>query len=244
MTTKTAVIYARVSTARQAEEGLPVEGQVQRCKNKAERLGARVLRVFVDAGLSSRTDKRPEFQAAIDYCDTTSVDYFITWSTSRIARNKVDAGLYKLGVARAGTAIVYVSMAIDRSSDGGWMTESVMEIFDEWFSRQVAKDTIRSMVKNAEAGYWNGGRPPYGFRAVPTADNEKRKRLDPVPGEVLMVQKIFDLRLQGYGAKTIAFLLNEAGYTNRGKRWNRASIGSPARARTISPSVPGIRWLP
>ena len=45
-TNMTAVIYARVSTARQAEEELPLESQIQQCKAKAAELGARIDRIL------------------------------------------------------------------------------------------------------------------------------------------------------------------------------------------------------
>ncbi|EGW52998.1 recombinase family protein [Candidatus Endoriftia persephonae] len=159
---KTAVIYARVSTARQAEDELPLESQIQQCAAKAESLGARVDRIFVDEGRSGRYDDRPDFQAAIAYCEVMSPDYLITWSTSRFARNKIDAGMYKLRLAKAGIDIQYVSLNIDRNTDGGWVTESVLELFDELYSRQVSADTTRSMLKNAQEGYFNGGRVPFG----------------------------------------------------------------------------------
>jgi predicted site-specific integrase-resolvase len=46
------VIYARVSTKRQADDGLPVESQVAHCREKAAALKADVARVFIDGGLS------------------------------------------------------------------------------------------------------------------------------------------------------------------------------------------------
>ena len=159
---KTAIIYARVSTTRQAEEELPIQGQVEQCINKASALGADVVREFVDEGISGRSDARPAFQDAIAYAETLTPDYFICWSTSRFSRNKLDAALYKLRLGKAGVHIVYVSLNIDRDSDAGWMTEGVLELFDEFSSRQVAADTMRSMVKNARDGYRNGGRPPFG----------------------------------------------------------------------------------
>lgn len=64
---KTAVIYARVSTARQADDGLPVESQIDQCRAKAAALSAAVLEVFRDDGISGRTSKRPAFQAALDF---------------------------------------------------------------------------------------------------------------------------------------------------------------------------------
>jgi site-specific DNA recombinase len=221
---KTAVIYARVSTSKQAEEDLPIAGQLDQCQAKGLALGAEVLRTFVDEGISGRGDNRPQFQAAIAYCELYSPTYFITWSTSRFARNKLDAALYKNRLAHAGTEMVYCSVQIDRSSDGGWITEGILELFDEFYSRQVAADTRRSMLKNCRDGHWNGGRPPYGYRPVPDEQNPKRKRLEPHPAEALIVREVFRLRREGQGAKSIAVHLAARGHTNRGLPWSKKSV--------------------
>lgn len=230
---KTAIIYARVSTARQAEEELPVEGQVDKCRQKAAELGARVVQVFTDEGISGTLESRPAFQDAISYARTFQPDYLITWSTSRFARNKVDAGLYKQHLAKAGVELVYVSMQIDRESDAGWLTEGIMEIFDEFYSRQIAADTKRSQIRAAQQGYFLGGRVPFGYQVVPAPDDPKRKRLAPEETEAAVVRRIFELRAEGYGAKTIAVMLNERGHTNRGKRWNRSVVWELLRNETV-----------
>ncbi len=230
---KIAVIYARVSTARQAEEELPVESQVARCREKAEQLGANVDRVFIDEGISGTTDNRPAFRDCMAYCDIAGPQYLITWSTSRFARNKVDAGLYKLRLGRLGVEIVYVSQSFDRGTDAGWMTESVLELFDEFYSRQVSADTVRSMVKNARDGHWNGGRTPYGYRSAPAEDNPKRKRLVIDPAESVIVQDMFRMRVLGFGAQAIGVTLNEQGHLNRGRRWNKTSVAALLRNDTV-----------
>lgn len=221
---KRAVIYVRVSSARQAEEELPIESQLEQCKRKALELGARVDRVFSDDGISGTTAKRPAFQACIEYCETAAPAYLITWSTSRFARNRVDAGLYKLRLAKAGVDLLFVSMNIDRETEGGWMTEAILEVFDEYFSRQVSRDTKRSMILNAERGHHNGGPPPFGYQTAPAADNPKRKRLVVNEIEAMIVREIFDLRLRGLGAKLIAADLNERNVPNRRGRWSKAKV--------------------
>ena len=103
---KRAIIYARVSTKRQADDGLPVESQIDHCRGKAEALGCAVAKVFTDGGISGTTDRRPAFQDALNYCAVMDVDYFITWSSSRFARNHLDAGHYKGVLAKYGTRLV------------------------------------------------------------------------------------------------------------------------------------------
>lgn len=232
-TERTAVIYARVSTARQASEELPLDSQVEKCRQKAEALGARVSHVFIDAGLSGRSDRRPEFQAALEFCETMSPDFFITWSTSRFARNRYDAAVYKRHLAACGTEIEYISIPLDRGSDGGWALEAVLEVFDELQSRQTASDTKRSMIKNAQSGHWNGGKPPFGYRAAPDLYDPRRRRLEPVREEAIIAHEIFALRAAGNGAKTIAYVLNQKSKINRNRQWSKASIAALLRNEAL-----------
>lgn len=233
MEKKTAVAYVRVSDPGQAEEELSIPSQVERCRAKAAELGAVVVRVFADEGKSGRSDTRPAFREAISYCESVPTDFLITWSTSRFARNKVDAALYKMRLDAASTGIVYVSQTFDREDDTGWMTESMFEIFDEMQSRMIAKDTRRSMETNARNGNWNGGAVPLGYRVVPDSSNAKRRRLLPNEAEAETVRSIFEMRASGVGAKTIAWKLNEQGISNRGRRWNKHAVLGLLRNETV-----------
>jgi Site-specific recombinases, DNA invertase Pin homologs len=59
-------IYARVSTEGQAEEEVPINGQIDECRKFATSKGWEVTEVFTDAGFSGRTDDRPSFRRMID----------------------------------------------------------------------------------------------------------------------------------------------------------------------------------
>lgn len=221
MTSKIAIIYGRVSTKGQADEELPIDGQVEACRKKAEQLGAQVAKVYVDAGISGRTDERDAFQDAVLYCKTHQVDYFICWSTSRFARNKIDAALYKRDLEKRGTKVAYVSVNIDGGTNEGWITESIFELFDELYSRQVSADTMRSMMKNARDGYFNGGRVPFGYSAQPEG---KRKRLAIDQTEADLVRWIFRTYTEGQGVKSITVQLNQAGRSRRGRKWDKNTV--------------------
>lgn len=217
-----AVIYARVSSARQAEDGLPVESQLEHCRAKAAVLGAEVVREFRDEGLSGRTTRRPAFIEAIDYCERERVDFFVTWSTSRFARNRLDAALNKRTLESFGTRLVYASQDFGEGDDA-WLSEAILEVIDEQYSRTVAKDTRRSMAKNAADGYWNGGRVPFGFEAVAVG---KRRRLKPHDSERRVVEMIYQWCLGGMGTKDIAQTLNKMGVGRRGGGWNKNAVSS------------------
>lgn len=218
---KRAIIYTRVSSKRQADDGLPLESQLASCRAKAEQLGAEVLREFVDSGISGTTDKRPAFQEAINYCSLMNVDYFITWSSSRFARNLLDAGRYKLVLQTYRTRLTYASSDVDVSTDDGWLMDNFFALFDEHVSRRVSSDTRRSMLKAAGDGFFTGARVPFGYASMPDG---KRRRLVPHPGEAETVKRMFDMSLQGFGVKIIAMTLNEAGTLLRGRRWAKNTV--------------------
>jgi len=221
----TAVIYARVSDRKQAAEDISIPAQLELAEKRARELGADTLRTFVDQGRSAfKSSNRPTFEAAIEFAVLMNATYFITWSPSRFARNQIEGVLYKRDLDRAGVKLVYVSMSIDRATDEGWLVDGVLGLIDEMQSRQNAKDTRRSMMRNAQCGYWGGGRTPFGFVSVPAPDNPKRRKLQLLPGEAAIVRDIFSRRVSGFGSKSIATYLNAAGITNRGKSWCKSVL--------------------
>lgn len=219
MTRKTAVIYARVSTARQAADQLPIDGQIENCHARAKVLGAEVLRVFTDPGISGREEFRPGFQEAVAFCKEHKVEFFITWSTSRFARDHIVAALYKRLLSKGGTQMVYCTMDVDTETPAGFVLDGVMAIFDEHYSRAISADTTRSMLKNARDGFWNGGNAPFGYKSVPSERNPRRRDLVVVPAEAWIVQQIFQWRISGAGIRPITKRLNDSGFLKRGKEW-------------------------
>jgi len=221
---KRCVIYARVSSDEQAEQGLSVDSQIEACRRKADALGAAVLQVYRDDGRSGRTDARPGFRQAIDHCKATSPDYLVVWSSSRFARSVVDAARYKDALQGLRTRVVYASQDINIWTDEGWLTDSIQQIFDEHTSRTIAKDTKRSMLSAARSGFFMGGRVPYGYRAVPAPDDPRRRRLQVDDDEAAVVRAIFRHSAQGIGAFAIAQLLNDQGFTLKGRPWTKNAL--------------------
>lgn len=222
---KTAIIYGRVSTKGQAEEEVSIPSQAEGGERLAAKLDAQVVRVFLDEGRSAfKADNRPVFRAAIDFAILRKIDYFITWSSSRFARNKIEAAMCKLELDRAGVSLQYVSARVDRSTNEGWVYDSVVEIFDELRSRDTSKDTRRSLIHNAEQGYWVGGLAPFGYVSVPAPDNPRRRKLIPLPEEAARVREVFNLRLKGLGGKVIAARYNAAGIRYRGRPWSKPKV--------------------
>lgn len=65
-----AVIYCRVSSDRQVNEGHGLNSQEKRCRDFANVKGYKVVKVFYDEGVSGGLFDRPAMKSLINYLDT------------------------------------------------------------------------------------------------------------------------------------------------------------------------------
>lgn len=80
-------IYARVSTAAQAEKGYSLETQVEACEKKAVSLGATFIKQYIDDGYSGAYLERPALDDLRDAVAAGLHDYVIVYDTDRLARD-------------------------------------------------------------------------------------------------------------------------------------------------------------
>ena len=92
-----AAVYLRVSSPGQVRtdydpEGLSLPAQRTACERKASAIGAKVVRRYVEPGVSGGAlVKRVAFRQMIeDIRELCDIDYVIVWSVSRWARNQED----------------------------------------------------------------------------------------------------------------------------------------------------------
>jgi DNA invertase Pin-like site-specific DNA recombinase len=232
---KRAIIYARVSTQRQADDGVSMESQIEQCRVKAHALGTEVVEVFRDDGVSGRSDKRPGFQAALAYCAAHKVSHFVCWSTSRFGRNLEEALKNAKQLLEWGTKAAYVHQDIDLDTDAGWMLGVMTGMMDEIYSRNVARDTLRSMITASRDGFFVGGRAPFGYRIERVG---KRSKLAVHDDQAAIVRKMYALALdEGLGAQAVALRMNAAGLLREGKAWGKNSVMMILK----NPSYMGVR---
>ena len=112
-----------------------------------------------------------------------------------------------------------------------------MSNFDEDQSRQTAKFTLDTMMRNAEAGFWNGLVPPFGYNSeiAEMRGPKAKKRLVIEPSEELMVQQMCRMKRIGIGhghghgrgqmgCKKIVCHLNANRTTLRGRKWHVSNV--------------------
>jgi site-specific DNA recombinase len=226
-------LYARVSTTRQAEKELSIPDQLRQMREWCKGQGLAVAVEYVEPGASATDDKRPVFQQMISEATLSPSPYeaIIVHSRSRFFRDLFQFLSYERALKRVGVKVLSITQ---QTSDdpGGEMARTMFSLFDEYQSKENSKHTLRAMVENARQGYFNGTRPPFGYRAVEAearGRRGKKKRLEIDPAEAAIVRRVFNLYLHGYkgsplGEKSIAAHLNGKAITLRGQKWTKNKV--------------------
>jgi len=117
-----------------------------------------------------------------------------------------------------------------------------MELFDEHYSRALARVTIRGMTENAKKGYWNGGYPPLGYVVEKDKNGKSKLKVNPVWTPV--VKKIFDLSYRGVGAQRICQILLKEGIKNKnGRAFTKNTIWAFWKTKSIWMQPPSIKRI-
>ena len=166
---KRAVIYLRVSTARQASKGDSAEGysipqQREYCYRKAQELGAEVVEEFVDRGASARSANRPELQRMLGWLKDSKAteglgaDFVIVHKIDRLARNRADDVEIIAAIKQGGADLVSVSEQID-DTPGGKLMHGIMASLAEYYSANLSTEAKKGMAQKAKNGGTHGVAP-------------------------------------------------------------------------------------
>ncbi len=158
-----ALIYLRVSTARQATkngeaEGYSIPAQREACLRKARELGAEVIEEFVDAGASARSADRAQLQLMLQRVRAGDISYVIVHKLDRLARSRIDDAEIATVFHLSGTTLVSASEQIDDSPSGS-LLHGIMAAIAEHYSNNLSHEAKKGMAEKVRRGGTNGVAP-------------------------------------------------------------------------------------
>jgi len=214
----TAVIYTRVSTTGQAEEGVSLDAQLSRARSYAAQQGMEVLGEFCDAGVSGKSVKnRPEFRAALDMaCKQKATLVF--YSLSRISRSTRDLMEIAERIKRAGAGLASLQEQIDTTTAMGCFLFTILSALCA-LERELIGERTRTAIRHLRDNGQVYGHTPYGFAAT----DDGRLVEDPV--EQGHLRQMCAWREQGRSTRWCANTLNAAGIpAKNGGTWNQSVV--------------------
>lgn len=160
--------------------------------------------IYADEGISgTRADKRDEFQKMIKACLSGKIDYIITKSVSRFARNTVECLEYVRMLKSRGIGVLFEEQNIDTLKSDSELYLVIYAGFAQSESESMSKNITWSFRKNFEEGkvtFIYGKILGYrkGDNGEPEIDEE----------EAVIVEKIFDFYLSGMTLRGVAEAIN------------------------------------
>lgn len=198
---KSAGIYIRVSTFDQAREGFSLGEQEERLKEFCNFKRYNIYKVYQDAGISAKNDKRPAYQEMIEDVKKGNINVIVALKLDRLTRSVYDIEKLMKFVNDYECDIDCMADESNTTTSNGRM---VMRIMTSVSQNEIEKCSERT--KFGMAGAIKNGHIPnrtgLGFK-------RKNKKLVPDPLTKDIIVRIFDLYLEGKSHQAIANIYNK-----------------------------------
>lgn len=165
-----AAIYARVSTERQ-ERQQTIDSQLAALSAWAEEAGheLKAEHAFRDEGYSGARLDRPGLDALRDAVRDAEVDIVAVLSPDRLARKYAYQVLLLEEFRRAGCTVTFLNHTIS-DNPGDQLLLQIQGAVAEYERALLGERFRRGKLQKARAGWFIGGRAPYGYRYMPCRD--------------------------------------------------------------------------
>ena len=175
--------------------------------------------IYYDEGITgTKKEKRPALLRLIDDCEHKKIDFIVTKSISRFARNTTDC----LELVRKLLELtVYIYFEKENLNTGSMESELMLSILSglaENESVSIAENSTWSIQHRFQNGTFKLAYAPYGYDVI-------EGKLVLQPKQATIVKAMFDQTLAGIGTDAIAKELNAKEIpAKRGAHWTATTI--------------------
>lgn len=198
---KSAGIYIRVSTFDQVREGFSLGEQEERLKEFCNFRRYNIYKIYQDAGISAKNDKRPAYQEMIEDVKKGNINVIVALKLDRLTRSVYDIEKLMKFVNDYECDIDCMADESNTTTSNGRM---VMRIMTSVSQNEIEKCSERT--KFGMAGAIKNGHIPnrtgLGFK-------RENKKLVPDPLTKDIIVRIFDLYLEGKSHQAITNIYNK-----------------------------------
>ena len=222
---KKAAAYARVSTLHQSD--LSLVGQFEECDRYAEGNEIEIVAYYADKE-TGKVNRREQLDELIDHANRGEFEYILVDDFDRFSRAGARGEVFIQDLEeKTGVRVIAVRDLVDTSTYMGKVYRGMKLILSGAERDRIVEKTKVRMKNYASMGYWMGGNPPYGLKAVEVKDKEgkPRKVLEVDEQEAPVVHEIFALFAQGKSINFICEFFADRKILNRkGKPWSKTAI--------------------
>ena len=205
-----ALLYARVSTDKQADKDLSIPAQLQAMRDYARQHGWTIAEEFVEPGASAKTAERPVLQRLLSRVRDADakVNVVLVHKIDRLARNVYDHAAIKALLTANDVRLASVVENVDESVSGQ-LIENIMASLAQFYSSNLAEEVKKGMRQKVLKGGWPH-KPPRGYVVVKNQDGKAQIEIHHREGPLM--RRAFELYATGwYSMRALARRLAKEG---------------------------------
>jgi len=230
-----AVIYCRVSTQEQRDEGFSIEAQLSSLTTYAHAKGIQIIDVITESE-TAKSSGRPGFTKILELLRSRQVNAVIVEKTDRLYRNLRDRVLLDDLAPEIHLVKENVILSPTSKSHEKFMHDIKLVVAKNYIDN-LREETIKGMSEKAKAGLWPS-HAPTGYQNI---SDGSRRIITPVPDVATKIEHIFRLYSSGdYSLEALALEAKRIGLLTRAKKpYGKTGIQALLR----NPLYAGIvRW--
>lgn len=191
-------------------ESNSISNQRDFINNSVERnmTNVNIIDYYIDDGFTGTNFNRPDFQRMLKDIERGIINCVIVKDLSRIGRNYIDTGTYlERYFPQHGVRFIALNDGIDNYQQSYDISMPIKNIVNAQYARDISSKVITAIRTKQQNGEFIGGFAPYGYMKDP--NNKNHLIIDHYAAAV--VQRIFNMYVEGYGQIGIAKTLTAEG---------------------------------
>jgi site-specific DNA recombinase len=222
------IAYLRVSTEKQASQGVSLAAQEEKANQYAALYDLDLVDVIIDRGQSAKDLNRPGLTKALAALKNGEADALLVVKLDRLTRSTKHLGqlLDEYFSPDKGAQLISVGDEVNTRTAAGRLVLNVLMSVSQWEREAIGERTSAAMAHKKMNGEYTGGRAPYGW-SVGTDGS-----LVAIDDEQQTIRLAKQLREEGKSLRKVGEFLSESGRLPRsGGKWHASSIKVVLKAR-------------
>lgn len=207
-------IYVRVSTEEQSREGFSLQEQKERLQEFCKFKRYDIYKVYEDAGISAKNDKRPAYQELMNDVKTKKINVIVAFKLDRLTRSVYDIEKLMNIVNENECDIDCMADESNTTTSNGRMVMRIMTSVSQNEIEKCSERTKLGMSGAIKSGHIPN-RTPLGFKR-----ENKKLIIDNKTKDI--ITRVFDLYLEGKSHQAISNIYNAENILN--KTWYDSTI--------------------